>query len=106
MTTHLVDIVYGASEGYTVRQTKVMGKPPHITGRTLMVDVAKPDYSEIQSYGPFAWIDAALYAEHADNLATFEEATKFLRDIEAHEVPGATPNNDWIGLLAPLGVTA
>lgn len=106
MTQHRVDIVYGAAEGYTVRQTKVMGKPAHITGRTLMVDLSTADFSDIQSYGPFPWIDATLYAEHAENLPTFAEAAEFLRDIELREVPGARPANDWTGLLDHLKVGA
>lgn len=102
MSQHRVEVVYGVSEAYTVNQTKVMGKPEHITGRSLMVDLSNHDYSDIQAYGPFAWIDATLYAEHAANLPTFEEAAAFLRDIEAREVPGARPNNDWTGVFAPL----
>lgn len=109
-TTHRIDIVFGAAEGYTVQETKFMSCPAHITGTSLMIDVCTPDYSDIQTYGPFTWLDAVLYAEHAQGKDTFDEATKFLRDVsiadDAVDYKGRTPKNDWAGLLAPLAARA
>lgn len=102
MSTHRVDIVFGASEGYTAREVKFMSKPAHISGETLMVDVATPDLDRLQSFGPFAWVDATLYAEHAQGKDSFEEAVAFLADIEKRHEAARYPGNDWTGLLAPL----
>ena len=104
MTTHLVDVVYGASEGYSAQQTKFMGKPEHITGESVMVDVATPDFSAIRSFGPYTWTDATLYAQHAQGLDTFEQAVAFMLDIDRRHAAAHYPGNDWTGLLAPLAL--
>lgn len=106
MPRHIVDVVYGASEGYPLSQAKFMDRPKHITGTTVMVDVCSDDFAQISTAGPFIWTDAVMYAEHAQGLETFEDAVKFLLDVsradDAVNYQGRTPRNDWTGLLAPL----
>lgn len=102
MSTHLVDVVHGVAEGYPAQQTKFMGKPAHISGETVMVDVATPDFSAIRAFGPYTWTDATLYAQHAQGLDSFEEAVAFMLDIDKRHVDTRYPGNDWTGLLAPL----
>ena len=103
--THLVSVSHEGPHGLAAWQAshlKFMSKPERVQGRSVMVDLCDFDLDNAESFGPFVWIDAALYAEHAMNLPTLAEASAFLRDIEAREVPGAVPKNDWTGVLAPL----
>lgn len=99
MKDFTVEIVYGATEAYTAEQTKFMGKPEHISGETLMIDIATSDLSHLRSFGPFSWIDATLYAEHVDGKDRYVDAIAAMVDIEKRHEAARYPGNDWSGLL-------
>lgn len=67
-------------------------------GKAYKVEVTYDDTDDFQSYGPFLFIDAVVYAEHALTLPEGKRLA-FLEDMDRKTNPANYPANDWSGLL-------